>query len=64
MEQERVTGGSSIHAAEIDVGPHQHRWRTVKCDGVRDVCECSECGRQEGFACDFDDEQMAIPKVR
>jgi hypothetical protein len=53
---ERITGGSSMHAAEKDIGPHLCRWRTVKCDGVRDICECSKCGRQQGFACDFDDE--------
>jgi hypothetical protein len=53
---ERITGGYSIHAAEIDVGPHEHHWRVVKCDGERDVCECSKCGKQANFACNFDDE--------
>lgn len=52
----RITGGSSMHDKEIDVGPHTHRWRVVRCDGVRDICECAHCGKQSGFRCDFDEE--------
>lgn len=55
-DQQRVTGGHSIHEVEKDIGLHDHHWRVVKCNGKRDVCECSKCGRQENFACDFDDE--------
>ncbi len=53
---ERVTGGHSIHAEAKDIGPHQCHWRVVKCNKVRDICECSKCGQQSEFACDFDDE--------
>lgn len=53
---DRITGGHSIHTEVKDIGPHQCHWRVVKCDGTRDVCECSKCGLQSEFACDFDDE--------
>jgi hypothetical protein len=53
---ERISGRYSMHEAEKDIGQHQHHWRVIKCDGSRDVCECSKCGRQESFLCDFDDE--------
>jgi hypothetical protein len=47
----RITGRHSIHAAEIPMPPHEHRWRVVKCSVGRDVCECSVCGRQQEFIC-------------
>jgi hypothetical protein len=46
-----------MHEAEKDIGPHLCHWRVVKCDRSDwDICECSKCGRQERFRCDFDDE--------
>jgi hypothetical protein len=54
---ERIAGGHSMHEAEKDIGPHLCHWRVVKCDRSDwDICECSKCGRQERFRCDFDDE--------
>ena len=35
---------------------HRHIWRTVVCVDDRDVCECSECGEQQEFRCNFDED--------
>ena len=53
---QRIKPRHSIHDSVKDVGPHQCHWRVIVCGHDRDVCECSKCGRQEEFACDFDDE--------
>lgn len=58
-EQLRVSGGQSLHEAE-DVtkcpeGKHA-LWRTVACDGVTDVIECSRCGQQRTTSCTFDED--------
>lgn len=34
----------------------QHIWRTVVCVSERDICECSICGEQREFACNFDED--------
>ena len=31
-------------------------WRTIECDGERDIVECSRCGRQKEVSCNFDEE--------
>ena len=53
---ERVKGKHSLHDAEKDAGPHHCRWRVLFCNNEQDVCECSVCGRQDVFRCDFDEE--------
>ena len=35
---------------------HAQGWRTIVCDGNKDVCECSFCGKQRVMRCNFDDE--------
>lgn len=35
---------------------HQHNWRTIVCVDDRDVCECSACGQQQEFSCNFDED--------
>jgi hypothetical protein len=56
---ERVAGKFSIHPAakgnEI-VSQCSHRWRTLFCNNVTDVIECSLCGLQDTSVCDFDEE--------
>ena len=58
---ERIRGRRSIHDEAKDIGPHQHVWRVVECNSVsyisvRYIRECSKCGLQREFACDFDDD--------
>jgi hypothetical protein len=43
------------HQPTLNCG-HPHGWRTVACDGDRDVVECSVCGRQWIERCNFDEE--------
>ena len=40
------------------LGPcsHERGWRTIVCDGDRDVCECPLCGKQKVMRCNFDEE--------
>lgn len=57
----RVVGGYSLHAAEkTDAPSHDHYWRTVDCEGFagpgRDIAECLDCGKQQSFRCNFDED--------
>lgn len=53
---ERVQSKYSMFDVEVDVGLHEHSWRTIKCDRTIDVVECRKCGKQRQAVCDFDDE--------
>lgn len=54
---ERIKNKYTMFDAEIDVGPHEHYWRTVECDGRDwDTIECAKCGRQQRARCNFDDD--------
>ena len=53
---ERVKPQYSMYPAEIEIGPHEHNWRCIACDGDRDALECRECGKQITRTCDFDEE--------
>jgi hypothetical protein len=55
----RVKNKYTMYDKEIDIGPHNHNWRVVDCCHTyddQDICECSKCGKQEVFSCNFDDE--------
>lgn len=54
----RVRAPMSLFSEVVDAGQHSHHWRVIVCDSKteRDVCECSKCGVQREFACDFDEE--------
>ncbi len=55
----RVNNEDSIHKKEkpenCPTGDHA-LWRTIYCNGDRDVVECSRCGQQKEVRCNFDDE--------
>jgi len=54
----RITGGYSLHDNEDPSKcPNGHGlWRTVDCDGERDIVECANCGKQRQAVCNFDEE--------
>ena len=35
---------------------HNRGWRTIVCNGEKDVCECPICGGQKVMRCNFDEE--------
>ena len=53
--QNEYTLFTASRAADMLPCP-QHSWRVVLCDNECDVCECSKCGVQRSFKCDFEDE--------
>lgn len=56
---ERITKSDSEYSlfSEVkNVGPHRHNWRPIVCNSDNDVCECSDCGKQQVFKCNFDDD--------
>lgn len=54
---ERIDNDQSLYLFKLtpDV-EHYHHWRVIVCVDDRDVCECTLCGKQEEFACNFDDD--------
>lgn len=52
----RVVCEKSLHATETPNPWCRHHWRTLFCNGEKDVLECSYCGRQAVAKCDFDEE--------
>lgn len=55
-KQRVVTKHTRTEFKEADPSRCVHNWRTVACDDVTDVIECSHCGDQRTAKCDFDDE--------
>lgn len=55
---ERIHTQHSRHPAELLSADcqFQHRWREIACNGIKDVLECSVCGRQRLTACTFDED--------
>ena len=63
---ERVRGGGRVgkteghhvlHDSETSRNcQHPHGWRTIVCNDIEDVVECSDCGQQRVAKCNFDDE--------
>lgn len=57
-KQRRTDGEENIRDADrIDRNcEHQRGWRTIVCNGDKDVCECPICGKQRVMRCNFDEE--------
>lgn len=56
---ERITRADSpfsLFEKKEDIGQHRKNWRPIVCDNDHDVCECSDCGEQRVFPCNFDDD--------
>ena len=56
---ERISHSEAEHVLfdQTKSGPCScHSWRTIVCDGARDVLECSKCGTQQVSPCNFDED--------
>lgn len=57
---ERVRNEFSLHDEEkpdkCSFPGHQGTWRSLVCNGERDIVECSRCGHQRTMRCNFDEE--------
>ncbi len=56
---ERITVEEAPHSLfgeERITAVHEHKDRTIVCDGDHDVVECLRCGRQSVVPCNFDED--------